>query len=461
MVRLVTGLGLALLGMCSAFAAGKPDTSFGEGGLAVVHADYLEPFGEEIATDLVTDSQGRHVLVGEAQAAEMSHETVGLVVRRTPDGAPDETFGGRGFVHLRWQGEPLYFTHVDLAPDGGIIVAGVPHNALGQTKAPVVCKLLDRGDYDLSFGVGGCRALDSINGSAGLQQGAFDGLLVQPDGRILALGRPIKGDSDGRGFAIVRLLPDGRFDMGFGGVECAHPAPRCGMAFSPKNLGNVVDGAGLALDVDKASILIGGAVNVGSFQLLTAFRYTAQGDEGTVFEAVNFDDLTGDPDTFHSVSAVNVGSDGAVIVTGEMGFGMELVVGVVRYLPEGPHDPAFGVNGRATYVFDAQQKRNLAMGSFLQSDGRLLITGWTLWNDTCHLLRVDGKTGKRDLAFGHMGRLSPELLYGFDGGCFPSAGAVADKTSVMFVWSSETGGDLNPTLVRLDRDRLFADGLEQ
>jgi uncharacterized delta-60 repeat protein len=96
-----------------------------------------------------------------------------------------------------------------LQPDGRVV-------AFGSTPGPrpgfaVRRYLPDRGDPDPGFGSGGVTLVDDSASASGFRVG---GLLVQPDGRIVAAGTTAGGTGDD--FLLATLNPDGSFDAGFG-----------------------------------------------------------------------------------------------------------------------------------------------------------------------------------------------------------------------------------------------------
>lgn len=449
-----------------ASASGQPDPSFGQDGALIIHADHAQPVGRESAGDLLIDSGGRYVTVGTAFKTNDSNRTMGLITRHHADGSPDPALDGVGFRHLEWQGKWTRFMTVRQTDKGTLMVLG---HVSGENDfpRPLLCRLRDDGQLDLSFQTDGCRRLEQVHGNDGLTSFATD-LELLPDGKMLVLGEPFHNPQDPRGFAVVRLLPDGNDDPSFGNASgCDNPSPGCGIAYSPQALKDAIYASDLTLDA-QGRMLVGVDMNVGTFQLLTVLRYGASGDFELYFEAMNFDSLTDDPDTYHSARDVHALPNGSVLMTGKVDPLGEPPgqVAVARFLADGTHDPGFGNAGRITEIFDPAAADNSVRGSTLQSDGKLLVLGDSRapfpWR--CHVLRLDAQTGERDIAFGAGGVSTPATLNAMSPDDCYAGGVAADAHRIVVAGTSETTvdglDDSNAFLLRLERDALFLNGFE-
>lgn len=166
------GTGVARTSFTASAAGGSAD---------VAHAGLLQP-------------DGRIVLAG-ASSRDMA------VARLLADGEPDPGFGAAGTGRVQGpELPPGEARAVALAPDGGLVLAGVTGRG---GAAPIVLRLRADGSPDAAFGSGG--AFSPPGASERL-----DGVAVQADGRIVAVGATA-GD-----MLVIRLTPDGRLDTGFG-----------------------------------------------------------------------------------------------------------------------------------------------------------------------------------------------------------------------------------------------------
>jgi uncharacterized delta-60 repeat protein len=268
---------------------GRLDTSFDGDG--VVFTDF--GFGGG-ARGLTIQPDGKIVAVGSARSTAAQNSQEFAVARYNPDGSLDRGFDGDGRVMTPFT--PLYDSAVDAAvqPDGKIVVGGFagfsfpgpgsqrPDYALarynadgsldasfdgdGKTTSGGTCPGCFTGDLSLQAEgkillAGGQVArynrdgsLDSAFGQGGKASPDLHAraVLVQSDGKIVAAGSA-EGD-----FAVARLLPNGRHDLGFGASGRAVTDLRGGS-----------DGAlSAALQRDRRIVLAGTAqVRTGSNQL--------------------------------------------------------------------------------------------------------------------------------------------------------------------------------------------------
>jgi uncharacterized delta-60 repeat protein len=167
---------------------GALDSSFDGDGSLVMHfsgSDYLH--------DLALQANGRIVAVGvSAGAGDIA------VARFLPDGAPDSTFDGDGRREVDLGGNETG-QGVVVQQNGKIAVAGFTDVA--GTTDMVVSRLLPDGALDGGFGVGGRRVVDFDGGD----DEAYD-LLLQPDGKLVAVGWAVPGGA--LDFGAIRLEGD-------------------------------------------------------------------------------------------------------------------------------------------------------------------------------------------------------------------------------------------------------------
>jgi uncharacterized delta-60 repeat protein len=96
---------------------------------------------------------------------------------------------------------------VALQPDGKIVVVGTTYSPEFQSGDFLVVRYNSNGSLDTNFGTGGIVTINQ--GSADV----FNAVAVQPDGKIVAVGRT----SDGDRAIVARLNPNGSLDSSFGG----------------------------------------------------------------------------------------------------------------------------------------------------------------------------------------------------------------------------------------------------
>jgi uncharacterized delta-60 repeat protein len=170
-------------------ADGTVDPGFGLGGVVVTDLSA----GKDLANAVAIQPDGKIVVAGQ-------DESVGVVLRYTPDGTVDESFGTGGLVTTHDQ---AFWYDLVIQPDGRIVVAGL------SLARFMLVRYLPDGSPDLEFGAEGVavddfsRAIDQANA-----------LSIQPDGKLVAVGTT--SDTQESELVIARHLPDGSPDFGFG-----------------------------------------------------------------------------------------------------------------------------------------------------------------------------------------------------------------------------------------------------
>ncbi|HEX9375751.1 MAG TPA: hypothetical protein VGB19_05885 [Actinomycetota bacterium] len=182
--------------------SGAPDSSFG-GGDARVTTSVLD--ASQIRA-LAVQTDGKIVAVGVAGAAESSSDF--LVLRYRPNGTLDPTFSGDGKLRIDFQ---TYDTAeaVAIQSDGAIVVAGEVFLS-GSNSNWAVVRLHPNGSLDHTFSANG-RVVTAL----GDHNDFVSGVVVQPTGKIVAVGDSLQG-SDFVG-ALARYRPGGTLDNSLSG----------------------------------------------------------------------------------------------------------------------------------------------------------------------------------------------------------------------------------------------------
>jgi uncharacterized delta-60 repeat protein len=175
-------------------ADGSLDGTFGTAGQVSVPT----PLGVQ-ASALALQPDGK-ILV----AASTTVSPDFALVRLLPDGTLDTSFDGDGLVTSDFGGTETA-NSVALQPDGRIVVSG-SRTSTGVDIA--LARYLSNGTLDTTFGTGGLATADS-----GVEETA-DGLVVQPDGKLLVAG--FTNDAGANDFILARFNADGTHDTTFG-----------------------------------------------------------------------------------------------------------------------------------------------------------------------------------------------------------------------------------------------------
>jgi len=238
-------------------------------------------------------------------------------------GSLDPSFGKDGRVVGGFDG---WASAVALQPDGKIVIAGSIDWKPGYPGLGVVRYNPD-GTLDRSFGRSGIAVTGILGRDADPAA-----VVVQPDGEIVVGGRsPAEGEGS-RAFALARFDPDGTLDRSFG---------KKGIV-ATDFFGGEQAVTDLALQPD-GKIVAGGYASRPTSP--TAYRFALAryrpdgsldrsfGDGGKVVTK-----LVPSPS---SISALALQPDGKIVAGG----GTRGKLALVRYLPDGTLDPAFGTAG--------------------------------------------------------------------------------------------------------------------
>jgi uncharacterized delta-60 repeat protein len=174
---------------------GSPDVQFGRGGRRY--------YGHSSGEALAIQTDGRLLTAGSGSNDVGSDFSL---VRFRADGSPDRSFGVDGLVLTDFGGTDVAMD-VKIQSDGRILVAG--STDAGGESVFALARYLPDGRLDPSFGDGGTVTTDVGYCCAGAV-----GLVIQPDGRLVAAGNA--EDTDSGLWVLVGYQPDGTLDPTFG-----------------------------------------------------------------------------------------------------------------------------------------------------------------------------------------------------------------------------------------------------
>jgi uncharacterized delta-60 repeat protein len=176
---------------------GTLDKTFGDKGRKVLKVpDHVAAF--DSPWRVAIGAAGDIVMAGWEERVHASNKYRTLVMRLRPNGSPDPTFSGDGFVLLA--PDPNDYAQ-SMALDGSKIVLGLETNS----QMAGFMRLLGNGRRDPTFGGGDGLVLRMLSIPWGV-----GGLAVTSDHRIVATDNRA-GDPE-----VVRLHPGGHLDLGFG-----------------------------------------------------------------------------------------------------------------------------------------------------------------------------------------------------------------------------------------------------
>lgn len=305
----VTPAGKRVFALSRYFPDGQLDASFGVGGLVTTTIRGVDDFIRDIAIQ----ADGKLVVTGASLDPVTNPRQYDIATARyLPNGQLDSSFDGDGTAITPIGGSDDQANGIVIQRDGKIVVAGSSCNALscdtvnGNLDFAFVRYNPD-GSLDASFNDDGKATFATaiLTYSDGASR-----LALQADGALVAAGGRNKGDANYRqmgDFALVRVLPNGQLDTGFGNG---------GWVKTP--IGLDVSGAGdIAYRNDGKLVVVGSAAynTVNNDFAIALYNRDGSldqvfGDAGTGVVTIPFG-MGKD-----HANAVNLQPDGGIVVTG-------------------------------------------------------------------------------------------------------------------------------------------------
>jgi uncharacterized delta-60 repeat protein len=232
------------------------------------------------------------------------------------------------------------------------------------------------GDLDSTFGTGGVATTRVAPGG---NRDDIWAATIQPDGKIVAVGRALMGaGAGGSDFALVRYLPDGSLDPSFGGDGIVTTG------FGPTEEGDAA--FAVALQPDGKIVAAGQAGPTFSPADFALARYESDGDLDPTFGEGGLVRTTLEPVNDDWIEGVAIQDDGKIMtvgaaVTGPGDGGPEGDIdhAWVRYDSTGALDPTFSDDGKLVLGLGDGTNRDGPWGGIaLQSDGKIVSGGVAL-----------------------------------------------------------------------------------
>jgi uncharacterized delta-60 repeat protein len=291
---------------------GSINHSFGDNGFALTQLGW-----QAKAKAISIDSEG-HIY-----AAGIVDEKLALS-KYSSDGWIDEDFGHNGYLKTSIAGRPAGANAVAVDGDDRPVVGG--YVQLGNRRYPAVQRYAINGDLDPDFGYSG-TVITKVGKSAEIHD-----LVIQGD-NIIAVGHV--DTPSGSDILVLRYKPNGSLDPSFG---------KGGKVIT--DLGTKGDRAN-AVTLDRRGRIVVTGVRGGSDNDFVTLRYRSDGKLDSSFgtAGVATTDL-GSP--VEQATDVKIDANGRIVVSGTTGKDNDAVFGVVRYKPNGFHDPSFSDDGVVT-----------------------------------------------------------------------------------------------------------------
>ncbi|MBK8979513.1 MAG: hypothetical protein IPM29_26735 [Planctomycetes bacterium] len=365
---------------------GSLDTTFGIGGKVTTPAPQWES-----ANALAIDVYGRIVAAGQVRTP-LYWTNDFVVVRYTPNGSLDTTFGSGGRVSTDFVSSDDGASAVTIQADGGVIAVGSAGRrpfmvgSTGQNWDIALARYSSNGNLDATFGTGG-KVITDVEGVT--SDRADDIVAAQADGKIIAVGT--RSDANGEDFALARFNHDGSLDptFGDGGLVTTDFQQYNDEAF------------GVALQADNRIVVVGRRRAPGVYSGAILVRYEVDGSLDASFGS---DGMVAVDDEIYWGIAMGIQADGRIVVTGS---NSDREFCVARHNTDGSEDTTFGIHGKVTTYVGSGAR---AYAVTIQGDGKIVVAGDVDGDvDQDFVLVRYNTNGSLDTTFGNSGKVTTDF----------------------------------------------------
>ncbi|MGB5941450.1 MAG: T9SS type A sorting domain-containing protein [Leeuwenhoekiella sp.] len=353
--------------MGGAFAAsryladGTLDTSFGTNGKVVLNVGGLLSDAYEVAFD----NSGNIFIAGIAEVdATAGGGLVDVLVKMTPAGVLDNTFGTNGVVMTKFGSEIQSLSTSVLVQDNGKIILGGSVNtgsSSGSASDFAVARINSDGSIDESFGDAGFKIVD---------MGAYDTLFklaFTSDEKIVAVGYAIadyKLDTESSDAVLTQINTDGSIDESFGSSGIA-----------TLDLNAFSYAYNVAVQNNNKIVITGETKDNGTLSDFFTARYNTDGTLDNTFNdtgIVQTNFLT--EENIEESYSVSIQQNERIVVAGAAGSEGTRFIAIARLMPNGKYDDSFGEAGKYLYETDATRSINI-LGGELLAENKLVLAG--------------------------------------------------------------------------------------
>jgi uncharacterized delta-60 repeat protein len=303
------------------------------------------------------------------------------IARYDADGKRDASFGtGPGSVLQVRQFTERHAFDLAVGPDGKPVIVASDHSLEGSVTGVTVARFDREGHLDGTFGVGG-KASQPFEALVDTPLA----VAVQPDGKIVVAGEGSMTEG-GQELLLARYLPNGDLDPGFGsGGKAAATLPT---RTRPADL--LLDAAG-SITVPAPLCCVGSSGSFGGGGFAVA-RFLADGRADTGFAGMG-QLVFPTPEAIGFVEAAAPAPDGGIYLNFEESTEtVSTVDNMVKLLPNGSPDAAFGVGGRLR-LFDRVGGIDPS-ALVVDGRGRIVGVGWGDGKVSAFRLRPEGSTDR-------------------------------------------------------------------
>jgi uncharacterized delta-60 repeat protein len=302
------------------------------------------------------------------------------LVRYNPDGSLDSEFGTNGIVTTQVGDKDDKIFSIALQSDGKIVAGGCYIDSSYWSFA--VVRYNPDGSLDDSFGTNGI-----VTTSIGPRHDVINTVLIQPDGKIVAVGYSNNGDD--YDFAVARYNTNGFLDDGFG----TH-----GIVTTPIGTGH--DAAYPAVLQSDGKIIAACYSRNDNGEDFALARYNPNGTLDNTF-GENGKVITQVGTSQDRIYSLAIQNDGKIVAAGHS-YSTTHDFAVARYNMDGSLDESFGSNGIS--ITPVGTLADIAFSVLIQSDGKIVAAGYSVQNgkNNFAVVRYD-EDGINDNSFGEYG----------------------------------------------------------
>jgi uncharacterized delta-60 repeat protein/gliding motility-associated-like protein len=187
---------------------GTPDNAFGTNGVVITQISDFDDF----AYDIAIQPDGKIIIAGSYNGTSTGFNSTAAVVRYNNDGTLDNSFGTGGIVSTPVGSGHTHIYGIRLQPDGKMIIAG--YTAIDNSfffEDFLLVRYNSNGTLDNTFDGDGKLVFGTGNA-----RNYFNTVVVYPDGKIAASGWIYNFGSGTYTFPVCRFLNNGSPDNSFG-----------------------------------------------------------------------------------------------------------------------------------------------------------------------------------------------------------------------------------------------------
>lgn len=358
--------GLTKLGVCRMFPDGSMDPAFGTGGFTKVDLGTLG-YNGGFEPEIALQSDGSMFINGFTQEPGTTGDDL-LICKLLNNGTLDPSFGtgGKVWIDLFGGGSPDAAYAITTDASGNVYACGSTRTGgTPFTNDVAIIKLTPTGSLDPAFSGDG-KLLVDVSGNWDFGYGIH----VRDDGKIIVggyAGLPAN-------FFAVRLMPDGSYDNTFSGD---------GKVLIDIFGQNVADEVwGMSVDPDGKIVLVGDGIDAsaGSISKGAIVRLTPDGNPDPTFssDGIAIFDLSTSYNVLRSIVRL---PDGRYVAAGEAQVNMDKDFFIVRIMNDGSPDVSFNNTGMFAMDLTGAGNDDFGYGLAIQPDQKILVSGNTAINE--------------------------------------------------------------------------------